>query len=326
MLEPLDAPQTNSLMRGLIGGTDLPEEARSRIAAVAEGNPLFVEETVRMLVDDGLLEHRQGRWALAGDLSSITIPPTIQALLTARLDRLEHEERGVIERAAAVGRSFWWGAVAELSPPELRSGIAASLQSLVRKQLIVPDRSDLPQEDAFRFTHILARDAAYQGIPKAVRAKMHERLAEWIELKTRDLAGEYEEIVGYHLERAHRSLVELGPPTDARKNAGSALRGSSVLRRRARVRARRHAGRGEPPLARDSPPARSRPAPPRTAPGTRVCVDGDGGLRSADGHCPGDGRRGDRNGGRRPARARDRPGPLDPSLHKSRGLGLRGPA
>jgi class 3 adenylate cyclase/DNA-binding SARP family transcriptional activator len=212
-LLPFDAPQTDDLMRGLIGGTDLPEGARSRIAAVAEGNPLFVEETVRMLVDDGLVECRQGRWTITGDLSSITIPPTIHALLIARLDRLEPEERGAIERAAAVGRSFWWGAVAELSPPELRSGIAACLQSLVRKQLIAPDRSNIPQEDAFRFTHILVRDAAYQGIPKAVRAEMHERLAEWIEVKTRDLAGEYEEIVGYHLEQAHRSLVELGPPT-----------------------------------------------------------------------------------------------------------------
>jgi class 3 adenylate cyclase/tetratricopeptide (TPR) repeat protein len=213
ILHPLSASQTEGLIRGLVGGTDLPAEARSRIAAVTEGNPLFVEETIRMLVDRGVLQSLKGRWTVTGDLSSITIPPTIHALLTARLDRLEPEERGVIERGSVAGRLFWWGAVSELSPPELRPRIGGCLQSLVRKQLIEPNRSDIGREDAFRFTHILTRDAAYDGIPKSRRAEMHERLADWIEAKTQSLAGEYEEIIGYHLEQAHRSLLELGPPT-----------------------------------------------------------------------------------------------------------------
>jgi class 3 adenylate cyclase/tetratricopeptide (TPR) repeat protein len=213
-LQPLSAPQTESLIRGLVGGADLPHEARTRIAARAEGNPLFVEETLRMLVDDGALQQMQSRWTVTEDLTTISIPPTIHALLTARLDRLEPEERGVIERGAAIGRSFWWGAVSELSSPEVRPRIGACMQSLVRKQLIEPYQSEIPQEDAYRFTHILIRDAAYQGIPKAHRARMHEQLADWIEAKTRVLAGEYEEIVGYHLEQAHRSLIELGPPSD----------------------------------------------------------------------------------------------------------------
>jgi class 3 adenylate cyclase/tetratricopeptide (TPR) repeat protein len=213
-LQPLSASQTEGLIRGLVGGVDLPVEAQSRIAAVAEGNPLFVEETVRMLVDDDVLQWLEGRWTVTSELSSVAIPPTIHALLTARLDRLEPEERGVIERASAIGRSFWWGAVSELSPPELRPRIGSCLQSLARKQLIEPYRSELPQEDSYRFTHILVRDAAYDGIPKSRRADMHERLANWIEAKTRGLAGEYEEIIGYHLEQAHRSLLELGPPTE----------------------------------------------------------------------------------------------------------------
>jgi class 3 adenylate cyclase/tetratricopeptide (TPR) repeat protein len=213
-LAPLTPPDTEGLIRGLVGGTDLPTEARARITAVAEGNPLFVEETLRMLVDHGALRSQEGRWTVRGDLSSIAIPPTIHALLTARLDRLEPEQRGFIERAAVVGRSFWWGAVTELSPLEVRPRVGACLQSLVRKELVEPDRSELRQEDAFRFTHLLVRDAAYRAIPKAIRAEMHERLAGWIEVKTRNLAGEYEEIVGYHLEQAHRSLLELGPPTE----------------------------------------------------------------------------------------------------------------
>jgi len=213
-LEPLNAAETQSLIRGLVGDVDLPAEAGSRIAGVAEGNPLFVEETVRMLVDDGVLRRDSGSWALTGDLSSITIPPTIHALLTARLDRLERVERAVIERGSIIGRAFWWGAVSELSPPEMLPRIGACIQSLVRKQLIEPYRSELPQQDSFRFTHILVRDAAYEAIPKARRAELHEQVAEWIEGKTRDLPGEYEEIIGYHLEQAHRALVELGPRCD----------------------------------------------------------------------------------------------------------------
>jgi class 3 adenylate cyclase/tetratricopeptide (TPR) repeat protein len=214
MLAPLTEEQTDGLIQGLVGGTELPIEARTRIAEVAEGNPLFVEETVRMLIDEGVLNQLGGRWAVAHDLSTIAIPPTIHALLTARLDRLEPEQRTVTERASVVGRSFWWGAVSELTPAAMRPRVGACLQSLVRKELIQPDRSELRGEDAFRFTHILVRDAAYTGIPKATRAEMHERLADWIEVNTRDLAGEYEEIVGYHLEQAHRSLLELGPPSD----------------------------------------------------------------------------------------------------------------
>jgi tetratricopeptide (TPR) repeat protein len=213
-LRPLSGTETESLIEGLVGGADLPREARARVTAVAEGNPLFVEETLRMLVDHGVLQSLDGRWTITGDLASVTIPPTIHALLTARLDRLEPEQRTVTERASVVGRSFWWGAVSELSPTAVRPQVGACLQSLVRKELIRPDQSEIRGEDAFRFTHILIRDAAYNGIPKALRAEMHERLAEWIADHTRELAGDYEEIVGYHLEQAHNALLELGPPSE----------------------------------------------------------------------------------------------------------------
>jgi class 3 adenylate cyclase/tetratricopeptide (TPR) repeat protein len=213
-LAPLTETQTDGLIRSLVDGTEVPIEARTRIVEVTEGNPLFVEETIRMLIDDGILRQVDGHWMVAEDLTRIAIPPTILALLTARLDRLEPAERTLIERASVVGRSFWWGAVSELSPAAMRPQVGAGLQSLVRKELIRPDRSEIRGEDAFRFTHILVRDAAYNGIPKTVRAELHERLADWLDANTRDLAGEYEEIVGYHLEQAHRALVELGPRGD----------------------------------------------------------------------------------------------------------------
>jgi class 3 adenylate cyclase/tetratricopeptide (TPR) repeat protein len=242
-LDPLTDRQTDGLIRGLVGGTDLPAEARMRIADVAEGNPLFVEETIRMLIDDGVLQQADGRWRVTGDLSSIAIPPTILALLAARLDRLDPEQRAVTELGSVVGRSFWWGAVSQLSPPAMRPRVGSCLQSLVRKELIGPDRSELRGEDAFRFTHILVRDAAYSGIPKARRADLHERLADWIDLKTRDVAGEYEEIVAYHLEQAHRALLELAPP-----NARTAALAARAAERLGVAGARAFA-RGDTPAA-----------------------------------------------------------------------------
>jgi class 3 adenylate cyclase/tetratricopeptide (TPR) repeat protein len=211
-LEPLSEPESAGLITNLLGGAELDDDVRMRIAEVAEGNPLFLEQTLRMLIDDGALR-RNGRWTVAGDVEAIAIPPTVHAVLTARLDRLDPDERAVIERASVVGRVFWWGAVSALSPdggPE----VGRSLQALGRKGLIGPHVSQLGQEDAFRFAHILVRDAAYHGIPKSVRAELHTRFADWAEARTRELAGEYEEIVGYHLEQAHRYELELGLPRE----------------------------------------------------------------------------------------------------------------
>jgi predicted ATPase len=215
-LRPLAESESDGLIRNLLGGGDLVPEVRNRIFEVAEGNPLFVEETLRMLADDQLLRpvDGDGRWVMVGDVSGISVPMTIQALLDARLDRLEPEERAVLQRASVVGRVFWWGAVSELTPEELRPRVSGHLQSLLRKELIRPDHSEIGQEDAFRFGHILIRDAAYQGIPKATRVELHEQIARWIEARTRDRAGEYEEIIGYHLEQAYRRLLELGPRTE----------------------------------------------------------------------------------------------------------------
>ena len=205
--------QMDGLILNLVGGATLAEDARARIGEAAEGNPLFVEETLRMLVDDGVLRPAAGVWTTAGDLTKLTIPPTINALLSARLDRLDDRERAVVERASVVGRVFWWGAVAAMSPADERASVGGQLQSLTRKELIRPDRSDLVDEDAFRFTHVLVRDAAYAGIPKGVRAGLHERFADWVQSKHGERAGEYDEIIGYHLEQAYKSLLDLAPAT-----------------------------------------------------------------------------------------------------------------
>jgi class 3 adenylate cyclase/tetratricopeptide (TPR) repeat protein len=209
-LEPLSPDVIERLIRNLLDGSEIGPQAQRRIESVAEGNPLFVEETLRMLVDRGALRPVNRHWELVGDVSQVQIPPTIQTLLASRLDRLDEEERAVIERASIVGRVFWLDAVLALAPEPLKPVIASQLQSLVRKELVRPDFSDMRMGDAYRFSHILIRDAAYAGIPKAARAELHQRLADWIERTSRDRPIEYEEIRGYHLEQAHRALTELG--------------------------------------------------------------------------------------------------------------------
>jgi class 3 adenylate cyclase/tetratricopeptide (TPR) repeat protein len=209
-LQPLTEEDSERLIDNLLGPAPLEEEVRARIRHVAEGNPLFVEEVLRMLVDDGLLRRDDGRWTAAGDLSSIAIPPTINALLSARLERLSQEERAVIQRASVVGKVFWWGAVAELSPGPEQAGVGGHLQALVRRELVRPDRSRFTGEDAFRFSHILIRDAAYAGTTKELRAELHEQFAGWLERRAADRPTEFEEVVGYHLEQAHRYRTELG--------------------------------------------------------------------------------------------------------------------
>ena len=147
----------------------------------AEGNPLFVEEMLAMLIDDGLLERSNGDWVPTGDLETVTVPPTIQALLSARLDRLGPIERAVSERASIEGKVFHRGAVVELSPEEIRSEVGTHLEALVRKELVRPDHAQFPGEDAFRFRHQLIRDAAYDAMSKELRAELHEQFAAWLE-------------------------------------------------------------------------------------------------------------------------------------------------
>ena len=211
LLEPLSGEECGQLIENLVGRAELADEVETRIAQAAEGNPLFVEEMLSMLIDDGLLVRQNGHWVATAELTTVPVPPTIQALLAARLDRLGEEERAVIERASVEGQVFHRGSVAELLAEPLRASVAAHLGALVRKELVRPEKPALGAEDAFRFRHLLIRDAAYDSIPKQLRAELHERHADWLERKAGERAVEYEEIIGYHLEQAFRYRAELGP-------------------------------------------------------------------------------------------------------------------
>ncbi len=241
LLEPLAATEAGALLENLLGGANLPRDARDRILAAAEGNPLFVEEMLGMLIDDGLLRREAGGWQAASDLADLTVPPTIQLLLAARLDRLEAEERAVIERGAVEGKVFHTGAITSLAPEGLRAQVRPRLLALARKELIRPDRAEFVGEDAFRFRHMLIRDAAYQAMPKAQRAELHEGFARWLTQTVGDRLADYQEIRGYHLEQAHRYRAELGSNDERTRElgreAGRALRASSE-----RAQARRDFG------------------------------------------------------------------------------------
>ncbi|MGZ8651950.1 MAG: ATP-binding protein, partial [Actinomycetota bacterium] len=217
-LEPLTDDQAVDLIANLLGAAELTAGVAERIVQTAEGNPLFVEEMLAMLVDDGLIVRDDDRWIAAGDLSSVTVPPSIHALLDSRLDRLSPEEREVLEAAAVIGKEFFVGAVRDLVPEGRRARVPSDLLSLVRKELIRSDRTTLPGEDAFRFRHLLVRDSAYEAIPKAQRAELHERFADWLERIAGEAVAEQEEILAYHLEQAHAYRLQLGP-ADERSDA-----------------------------------------------------------------------------------------------------------
>jgi class 3 adenylate cyclase/tetratricopeptide (TPR) repeat protein len=195
LLEPLKPAETATLIDRLLPtDTDIDARLRQRVQAAAGGNPLFVEEMLALLGESG------------GD--DLVVPPTIQALLAARLDQLPPGERIVLQCGSVEGESFHRGTVQVMAAEE--TDVPGQLITLVRKDLVRPDRAVLHGEDAFRFRHLLIRDAAYEALAKADRAELHQCFARWLEDRGADLV-ELHEIVGYHLEQAFRYRCELGP-------------------------------------------------------------------------------------------------------------------
>src|SRR5262249_39074650 len=171
----LDSVAATRLAANVVGAEALPAAIAGRVLATSEGNPLFVGELVRMLVHDGVLKREGDRWTTGVEVAALAMPPTIQALLAARIERLQPEERTVLERAAVVGRQFSRAAVAHLLPRELGAHLDARLESLRRSELIEPDAGWLLGEPVLRFHHVLIRDAAYRRVLKGTRAELHAR-------------------------------------------------------------------------------------------------------------------------------------------------------
>ena len=222
-LRPLPGEAVEELI-----GDQVTTALRERIKTASGGNPLFVTEML----------------AMAGETDDVEVPPTLRALLSARLDQLDPAERRVLECGAVEGEVFHRGGVQALAPEELH--VTPRLAALVRRELIRSDRSVFPGDDGFRFRHLLIRDATYDALPKALRAELHVRFAGWLELQGAELV-ELDELLGYHLEQAARYLDELGRPDPrARTSRGRSAAGGRAPRARQRGR------------ARSSPPARAR--------------------------------------------------------------------
>jgi len=224
-LEPLSTEECDALIANLLGAAEIDEDTRRRITDAAGGTPLFVEEMLAKLIDDDLLVRDGDRWVAAGDLSEVPVPPTITALLAARIDRLTDGERAVLERAAIAGDAFFAGAVRRLSPEGDGDHLDGDLLGLVRKDLIRPMSSTIPGQDAFRFRHLLIRDAVYDAMPKELRAQLHGAFADWLQAVAGDATGEQDEAVGFHLEQMNRFREELGLDADpaAAHRAGTLL-------------------------------------------------------------------------------------------------------
>jgi class 3 adenylate cyclase/tetratricopeptide (TPR) repeat protein len=210
LLEPLNEDECERLILNLLGTHEYPEAVRRWVTDAAEGIPLFAEELVTMLVDEGMLERHGSVWQTSSGLGAVRVPPTINTLLASRVERLDEEDRLVLERASIEGKSFHLGAVRALTPEAAREGVGGRLLGLVRKDFVRLDRPAFPDDDAFRFRTMLIRDAVYRRMAKETRSELHEAFAAWLERTAADRLTEFEAIVGYHLEKAFRYQQEIG--------------------------------------------------------------------------------------------------------------------
>jgi class 3 adenylate cyclase/tetratricopeptide (TPR) repeat protein len=220
-LEPLSEPQADELIENLLGHPALTAEIRERIRAAAQGNPLFVEEMLQMLLDDGVLVMKENEWVATVDLTTVKVPPAISALLASRLDRLSSDERLVLEAASVVGEVFEPDALRSLVGEGALPVVPQVLDALIRKDLLRPTSSDLGARDALRFRHILLRDAAYDAIPKGDRASLHQSFAGHLHATLGPRSSEFDEFIGYHLAQAYRLRTELGLRGEDTESIGS---------------------------------------------------------------------------------------------------------
>jgi len=242
VLKPLSDEAATQVVSNLLGAAGLPQSLVKRIVDSAEGNPLYVEQMLSMLVDTGAVNEDGSPVAVKGD-ADIIVPPTIHALLEARLDKLERSERAAAEPASVIGMEFPRSAVQSLAPQQIREKVGDQLQALTRKHFIRPSAAG-DDDPRFRFDHHLVRDTVYNGLLKRARATMHTEFVKWADHVNAesDRGQEFEAILGYHLEQAYKYLGELGPYDEAGVAIGrDAARRLSSAARRALARGDMHA-------------------------------------------------------------------------------------
>jgi class 3 adenylate cyclase/tetratricopeptide (TPR) repeat protein len=215
-LDPLSEAEGEAMLDDLLSGPVAPELKRT-IVERSEGNPLYVEEIVRKLIDDGVLRATEAaKWEVARPVGDVELPRSVQGLIAARLDGLPEDEKTVLQDAAVVGRVFWVGAVAELTGQSVGT-VRDALGRLRVKELVVPhEPSSFSDEHEFSFRHNLLRDGAYDSLPKTLRADKHAGVARWAEQRAGDRADEIAELIATHVLEALRYLDELGETGERR--------------------------------------------------------------------------------------------------------------
>ena len=209
-LEPLTDGESDRLMHELLDVEDLPASVQRRVLDRAGGNPFFLEEIVRQLIDAGAIRMRRDRWHASAGIEEVDIPDTVQAVLAARIDLLEASTRDVIRAAAVVGRVFWPGPIARLVDRDA-SDVDDALRTLEDRDLVRSRRrSTVGGEREFIFKHVLTRDVAYETLPKAERATAHAAVAAWIEDVLGERSGEFVELLAHHYSEAYRAGRESG--------------------------------------------------------------------------------------------------------------------
>jgi class 3 adenylate cyclase/tetratricopeptide (TPR) repeat protein len=231
-LQPLSRQESAALVGALLNVEGLPDKLRSEMLERADGNPLFVEELIRMLLDDGTIVRDGDRWTAAPNVKDVQVPHTVEALIRARLDTLPRPERTALQAGAVIGRSFERQTLEELLDDQL--GLDPVLENLVLRDLI-SEEAVAGDQATYRFKHILVRDVAYGTLPKSRRAALHSRVAQTLQGLPADRATELVEIRAYHLEEAVKLESELrGKASDAlHEEATAALEASarSAVRR-----------------------------------------------------------------------------------------------
>ncbi|MFN7980190.1 MAG: adenylate/guanylate cyclase domain-containing protein [Vicinamibacterales bacterium] len=259
-LLPLTDAASAQVVTNLLKGATLQREALEHVIRAAEGNPLYIEQTLSMLIDGDAIRQQGDAWVTTPAYGAVKVPPTIQALLEARLDNLPRADRATVEPAAVIGLEFARPALEALAPDAVRASLPEHLGTLVRKHFIKP--SSATHADAiYRFHNHLVRETVYNGLLKRARANLHIGFVGWADKinADRDRALEFEEILGYHLEQAHRYLRELGPLDEAGLAIGRDAAGRlGNAARRAHARGDMHAAaslfrRATAMLAADAP-------------------------------------------------------------------------
>ncbi|MGE5226548.1 MAG: ATP-binding protein [Planctomycetaceae bacterium] len=233
-LDPLTSEEADELVSLLLSVDDLPPSVHDRILERVEGNPFYLEEVIRQLIDAGLIVRDADRWRATEGVEEVEIPDTVQAVLASRIDLLDPQDKRILQAAAVVGRVFWPGAVSALTGLG-QSDLAEPMRRLEDRELVFSrPGSSLAGEPELIFKHILTRDVAYESIPRRERPASHAVVAGWLERSAPDRLAEFAELLAYHYATAATPVDGSAPPEDALRTAALRwlLRAAEDARRR----------------------------------------------------------------------------------------------